>query len=53
MLTAAEARIKDLVDDQDAITVVSFAIVGLLASLLFATAFSSPAEVAEALLAMS
>jgi hypothetical protein len=53
MLTAAEPRIKDLANDQDAIAVVSFAILGLLASLLLATAFASPAEVAEALLTMS
>jgi hypothetical protein len=53
MQTVVEARIKDSTDDQDAIAVVSFAIIGLLASLLFATAFSSPAEVAEALLTMS
>jgi hypothetical protein len=52
MLTVAEARIKDSTDDQDAIAVVSFAIIGLLASLLLATAFASPAEVAEALLTM-
>jgi hypothetical protein len=53
MLTVAGARIEDLADDQDAIAVVSFSILGLLASLLLATAFSSPAEVAEALLTMS
>jgi hypothetical protein len=53
MPTVAEARIKDSTDGQDAIAVVSFAIIGLLASLLLATAFSSPAEVAEALLTMS
>jgi hypothetical protein len=53
MLTVAGARIEDIADDQDAIAVVSFAILGLLASLLLATAFSSPAEVAEALLTMS
>jgi hypothetical protein len=52
MLTAAEPRNKDLANDQDAIAVVSFAILGLLASLLLATAFASPAEVAEALLTM-
>ena len=53
MLTVAGARIKDLADGQDAIAVVSFAILGLLASLLLAIAFSSSAEVAEALLTMS
>jgi hypothetical protein len=53
MLTVAKARIKDLADGQDTIAVVSFAILGLLASLLLATAFSSSAEVAEALLTMS
>lgn len=53
MLTVAETHIKDITDDQDAIAVVSFAILGLLVSLLFATAFASSAEVAEALLTMS
>jgi hypothetical protein len=53
MLTVAGARIEDLADDQDAIAVVSFAILGLLASLLLATEVSSPVEVAEALLTMS
>jgi hypothetical protein len=53
MLTVVEARIKDHADGQDAIAVVSFAILGLLASLLLATTFSSPAEVAQALLTMS
>ena len=53
MLTVVEARIKDLADGQDAIAVVSFAMFGLLVSLLLATTFSSAAEVAEALLMMS
>jgi hypothetical protein len=42
-----------LAGNQDAIAVVSFAILGLLVSLLLATAFSMPAQVAEALLTMS
>jgi hypothetical protein len=53
MLTGAEARIKDLAENREAIAVVSFAILGLLASLLLATEFSWPAEVAEALLTLS
>jgi hypothetical protein len=49
MLTVAEVRVMDLAENQDAIAVFSFAIIGLLASLLFATAFSWPADMAEAL----
>jgi hypothetical protein len=53
MLIFAKAYIMDLAGDQEAIAVVSFVIIGLLASLLLATAFSWPAEVAEALLTLS
>jgi hypothetical protein len=53
MPTVVEARIKDLAVGQDAVAVISFAILGLLASLLLATMFSSPAEVAQVLLTMS
>ena len=49
MLTVAEVRILVLAENQDAIAVFSFAIIGLLASLLLATAFSWPADMAEAL----
>jgi hypothetical protein len=49
MLTVPEVRILVLAENQDAIAVFSFAIIGLLASLLLATAFSWPADMAEAL----
>jgi hypothetical protein len=49
MLTVAEVRILVLAENQDAIAVFSFAIIGLLASLLLATAFSWSADMAEAL----
>ena len=48
MLTVPEVRILVLAENQDAIAVFSFAIIGLLASLLLATAFSWPADMAEA-----
>jgi hypothetical protein len=43
----------DFAGNEDAIAVVSFAVIALLASLLLAMAFSWPADIAEALLTLS